>query len=255
MRPDHVASLLVLVMLVLGVAPAWATQHLQKQPPKTPAPREGAEKRETAAPIKVEVEALSMQPPAPALYAAVTIYVGIRNTGAGTVAKVPWAIRLATDRRNLAEGDLTNVRPGEYRVVEARWTATGGTHLFQAYVDPTGTQLKNTAAVASQVKELSVTVLRELPLLKVRMVQPGTITSSPAGIDCQVQGPMQALPDMVCHAWFDENASVTLTANPGRNRVVKWQGGGCPATGTTCTISMGSRGSALEVKAVFERAE
>ena len=56
----------------------------------------------------------------------------------------------------------------------------------------------------------------------------GTVTSSPAGIDC----------GSVCNADYDAGASVTLTATPDTDSAFTgWSGGGCSGTGT-CVVTM-----------------
>jgi hypothetical protein len=58
----------------------------------------------------------------------------------------------------------------------------------------------------------------------------GTVTSSPAGIDC----------GGICSAKFDEGTSVTLTAvRAGGSTFAGWSGGGCSGTGT-CVVTMTS---------------
>src|SRR5271154_159784 len=54
----------------------------------------------------------------------------------------------------------------------------------------------------------------------------GTITSSPAGINC---------PSM-CSASFPQNAKVTLAATPGANYIFAGWGGAC--SGTTCVVTI-----------------
>lgn len=56
----------------------------------------------------------------------------------------------------------------------------------------------------------------------------GTVTSSPAGIDC----------GSTCSAQFAEGAQVTLTATPGAgSEFAGWSGGGCSGTGT-CPLTL-----------------
>ena len=71
------------------------------------------------------------------------------------------------------------------------------------------------------------------PLLTVTAVQlagSGTVTSSPAAIDCGT----------ACGARFDRNTAVTLTATPSsESAFAGWSGGRCSGTGA-CTVTMSS---------------
>src|SRR4029077_3552256 len=56
----------------------------------------------------------------------------------------------------------------------------------------------------------------------------GTVTSSPAGIDCGT----------ACTATYDSGTVVTLTATPAANATFDgWTGGGCSGTGP-CTLTL-----------------
>jgi hypothetical protein len=91
----------------------------------------------------------------------VTITFTVKNTGAGAVARVPWAINLITGAnqgQTLAQGEQTSVGPGATFTVTAQWTATAGQRVVQGYVDPSGTTFKNTAPVSAQIKELTLSV-------------------------------------------------------------------------------------------------
>ena len=57
----------------------------------------------------------------------------------------------------------------------------------------------------------------------------GTVTSSPAGINCGTD----------CTETYNSGTSVTLTAAPSIGSIVGgWSGGGCSGTGLTCTVTM-----------------
>jgi hypothetical protein len=66
--------------------------------------------------------------------------------------------------------------------------------------------------------------------LTVTKTGPGTVTSSPAGIDCGA----------TCMATFSTGASVTLTATPGPGAEFQGWGGACSGKQPTCVVSMNS---------------
>jgi hypothetical protein len=77
--------------------------------------------------------------------------------------------------------------------------------------------------------------------LTVATAGPGTVTSSPSGINC----------GSVCSATYPSGAVLTLTATPNKNTLFTgWQGGGCSGTAPTCTITMNA---ATAVSATFSR--
>jgi hypothetical protein len=70
--------------------------------------------------------------------------------------------------------------------------------------------------------------LPNLPVTKSGNGQ-GSITSSPAGIDCGDD----------CSGHFDDDAEITLTATPATGSdFTGWSGGGCSGTTATCTVTM-----------------
>jgi hypothetical protein len=73
------------------------------------------------------------------------------------------------------------------------------------------------------------TALRTLTVNKTGLGS-GSVSSSPAGIDC----------GSTCSAQFTDGTSVTLTADPGANSTFDgWSGGGCSGTGA-CTVPLGA---------------
>lgn len=65
-------------------------------------------------------------------------------------------------------------------------------------------------------------------LLSVNKVGTGTVTSTPAGIDCGT----------ACSAIFGANSNVTLTATPPGGGVFTGWSGACTGSATTCTVGM-----------------
>jgi len=85
---------------------------------------------------------------------------------------------------------------------------------------------------------LTATYIAEFTL-KVKKEGTGTVTSSPAGINCGA----------TCEAKFDEGKEVTLTATPeGGSTFAGWSGSGCSGT-STCKVTMSA---AREVTATFD---
>jgi cysteine-rich repeat protein len=68
----------------------------------------------------------------------------------------------------------------------------------------------------------------------------GTITSSPAGINCGA----------TCNANYNSGTSVTLTESPGSGYVFSGWSGACSGSGTTCTVSMSAARSVTATFAV-----
>jgi hypothetical protein len=88
----------------------------------------------------------------------------------------------------------------------------------------------NTFTTTVQTFTLTVTIENLVSLLGIGS---GSVTSSPAGIDC----------GSTCSATYNSGTAVTLTAHPGLGSFfVGWSGGGCSGTGT-CTVPMGANKS------------
>jgi len=149
------------IVFAASAVTAWASGTMQKAPSgqmQQKAPAQTGKTIQTAPPIKMEAQSLTVTPAQPQAGQQVTVKFTVKNTGTGTVAKVPWSIHLATDNQTLGQGEKMNLGPGESFEVTAQWTPSAGQKLLQGYVDPTGQALKNTAPVSAQIKELSVTV-------------------------------------------------------------------------------------------------
>ena len=140
----------------LAAGPAAASNHLKPQL------KGGAVKGPAGPPpIKIEITDFSFSTDDPDVNAPVIIRLRMKNTGAGTVARVPWSIHYYTGNQTLAQSpDAGPIEPGQTVTKTATWTTKAGTHRFQGYVDPTGRELKNTAPVASQIKERDLNVAR-----------------------------------------------------------------------------------------------
>ena len=151
---------LVIAVLVSALG-TFAAETVQKAPPGTgqkAPPIAAAAATKIAPAVKIEALNLTVTPAQPKAGDAVTVKFTVKNTGAGTVAKVPWSIHLYTGNRTLGQGEQLNVAAGATFEVTAPWTPTAGAQRLQGYVDPSGKTLKNTAPVAAQVKELTLNV-------------------------------------------------------------------------------------------------
>ena len=76
----------------------------------------------------------------------VTLSFHIKNNGQGRVENIPWAIHDASTNKTLKTGTQAALAPGEIVYISTVWQpGSSGPHLLQAYVDPSGTALKNAA--------------------------------------------------------------------------------------------------------------
>ena len=158
----------VAIAVLVSATGAFAAGTTQKAPPVTATPSGAVQKAPsgtTAAPAtkiapasKIEAQNLTVTPAQPKAGDPVTVKFTVKNTGPGTVAKVPWSIHLYTGNRTLGQGEQLNVAAGATFEVTAPWTPAAGSQRLQGYVDPNGKTLKNTATVAAQVKELTLNV-------------------------------------------------------------------------------------------------
>jgi len=109
-------------------------------------------------------------------------------------------------------------------------TATPGTNWTFAGWSGEGCTGTGTCVVSmTQARSVTATFNQITHNLAVTISGTGTVTSSPAGINCGTG---------TCSATFAQGTSVTLTATPGTNwTFAGWSGEGCTGTGT-CVVSM-----------------
>lgn len=154
-----------------------------------------------------------------------------KSTGKTTLAwKVTGPVTAVEVRVGAADGaSITGVVNAQGTAETGDWVQDGMVFFLQ---DATGGDSKGSARTLAQVT-LKVLVKHRLT---VQVTGPGTVTSSPAGIDC---GPS-------CSAEFNAGA-VTLTATPA-SRFKSW-GGACSGTAATCALNLTA---AAAVTATFE---
>ncbi len=148
-----------------------------------------------------------------------TLQVQKQGSGQGTVTSSPGGINCGSQcSAQFADGTqvtlTANPAPGS---AFAGWSGGGcsGTGSCQVTLN------------SDQTVTASFVALRTLTVQKQGSGQ-GTVTSSPAGINCGSS----------CSAQFDQGTQVTLTAKPASGSVFTgWSGGGCSGTGT-CQVQL-----------------
>jgi uncharacterized repeat protein (TIGR01451 family) len=121
--------------------------------------------------------------------------------------------------------------------------AAGGTTLSNTATvssdefDPTDPNTANNSATATT----TVTTPSQALKLTVAVQGQGTVTSSPAGINCRP----------TCSAAYSSGTQVTLSATPAAGlRFTGWSGGGCQGTGT-CVVTLTT--ADIKVTATFKK--
>ena len=159
-----------------------------------------------------------------ATFVAVPTYllnVNKAGNGTGTVTSVPAGITC---------GPACSASYASGTVVSLTATPTAGFSFSGWSGGCTGTATTCTTSMiaAKTVTATFVAVTPTNPVLTVTKTGSGTVTSSPAGINCGT----------ACSAPFAKGASVKLTATPASGfKFANWSGG-CTGTSTTCTTSM-----------------
>ena len=92
-----------------------------------------------------------------------------------------------------------------------------------------------TCAITLSANTMATATFSSLSVLSVTTTGLGTVTSSPAGINCGLYPP----DDQTCSAGFKPGTQVVLTATPGADwTLTGWSGGGCSGNHSTCTITV-----------------
>ncbi len=143
------------------------------------------------------------------------------GTGEGSVASSPLGINCGTDcteTYNIATAVTLTATPNSGTTFDG-WSGGGCTG--------TGT----CTVTLSSATTVTATFTRIVEILTVTKSGNGfgTVTSSPAGINCTGN----------CSAPFPKNSQVTLTVSPNvGSTFTGWSGGGCSGTGTTCVVTL-----------------
>src|SRR5947199_1360380 len=153
-----------------------------------------------------------------------TLSVVREGTGSGAVASSPAGISCgATCSAAYDNGTVVTLTatPANGSTFEG-WTGGGCTGTGTCTLTLTAnTTVFARFGVSSSVTRFTLSVTREGS-------SSGTVTSSPAGIDCGT----------ACAAIYDSGTVVTLTATPAANATFDgWTGGGCSGTGP-CTLTL-----------------
>jgi len=153
-----------------------------------------------------------------------TLSVIREGTGSGSVASSPAGISCgATCSAAYDNGTVVTLTatPANGSAFEG-WTGGGCTGTGTCTITLTAnTTVFARFGISSSVTRFTLSVTRE-------GTSSGTVTSSPAGINCGT----------ACAATYDSGTVVTLTATPAANATFDgWSGGGCAGTGP-CTLTL-----------------
>ena len=152
------------------------------------------------------------------------------GTGAGTVASAPAGIDCGADcsEQYPPEATVTLTATPAADSIFVGWSGSGCTGTGTCTIEFTGATL---VSAEFRLRPVDLTVTRD-------GTGAGTVTSSPAGIDCGA----------TCTATYDIGTAVTLTAAAAvGSTFAGWSGGGCSGTGT-CTVTLAA---ATAVTATF----
>jgi len=180
------------------------------------------------------VSAYSNEACGAAPYDSETVTVGKAGTGSGTITSTPSGI------------DCGTTCPATYSagtaVTLAAIAATGSnfTGWSGNCAGTASCTLASNGAITVTANFSTVTVSPVTYTLTIAKSGPGTITSTPAGINCGSD----------CSDPYASGKMVTLTATPSKGAAFSgWSGGGCAGSSPTCTITVNST---MSVSAVFK---
>lgn len=166
--------------------------------------------------------------------AASVLSVIVAGTGKGTVTSSPPGIN------NCATSCKANFPEG----AQVTLTATAGANSTFAGWTGANCSSSLTCVVtlsASETVTATFNIIQSEPVLTAIVQGSGTVTSSPAGINCP----------QTCNASFSTGTQVTLTAAPATGSIFVGWGGACSGTSLTCGVTLSS---SLTVTATFATA-
>ena len=158
-------------------------------------------------------------------------------TVSGTVASSPTGISCATPATAGSTTCSSTFAQGTSVVLTATPAAGSAFTGWSGACTGTATPCTVTVNAATSVtanfgvptQTLSVTASKSLATAA------GSVTSSPAGINCAAPA---AVGSTTCSAAYAQGASVVLTATPAAGSVFTGWSGSCTGTATTCTVAM-----------------
>ncbi|MCG3116855.1 MAG: PA14 domain-containing protein [Candidatus Manganitrophus sp. SA1] len=149
-----------------------------------------------------------------------TLTVTKSGSGSGTVASSPVGISCGTDCSEIYD----------FNTLVFLTATPGSDSLFTGWSGACSGGAATCSVLLDAAKTVTANFIRRFPLAVSKAgTGAGTVTSSPAGINCGAD----------CSEMYTMNSSVTLTAAPDVNSdFTGWSGGGCTGTAATCTVAM-----------------
>ena len=149
-----------------------------------------------------------------------TLTVTKSGSGSGTVASSPVGINCGTDCSEIYD----------FNTLVFLTATPGSDSLFTGWSGACSGGAATCSVTLDAAKTVTANFIRRFPLAVSKAgTGAGTVTSSPAGINCGAD----------CSEMYTMNSSVTLTAAPDVNSDFSgWSGGGCAGTAATCIVAM-----------------
>lgn len=158
--------------------------------------------------------------------------VDAQGDGSGSVTSSPAGIACLRNAAGASDCDQAY----DYGTSVTLTAVPGADTSFTGFSGAGCSGAARTCTVAmTEARAVTATFASTLPLLSVALAGPGSgsVTSSPAGIDCAQAGAAG------CAKRYAVGTPVTMTAAPGPgSQVVGFEGGGCTAHAATCTVTL-----------------